>query len=507
LLVLYSQGTAALFDSNFLCGRLETGLDDADRAGVEFAPRSRPLGIRSRRRPRKTGLQRRYSRHPEKIIMAQPRARWIIGFTGLGVIAAIGSGLWYSKERGWLKPAEEWVRRTMDTGPAVRREAGSMGDMTGMGMGAMDDERPSPGVKGYAEVEVAADVQQRIGVTFGQVEKAPLKMSVRTVGIVRPDETRTFHIHVRTEGWVETLFVNFTGQKVEKGEPFLSIYSPEFYRTELDYVTARQVERAGAGVAKAERSLAGLAVMKLKLLDVSDQELHELERTGKPREFMTLRSPVSGTVLEKNVLGHEFITPQRDLYVVADLTRVWVQAKVYEYELPHIELGKPADVAIPSLPGQRFEGKVVFIQPTVEEATRTIQVRVELANPTGLLKPGMFADIIISHDMGAGLLVPTSAVIRTGERDIAFRAGTGNRFMPVQLQIGEVRFGDRFQVIDGLNEGDRVVTSANFLIDSESRLKEGAGGMGGMPGMDMGGMKGNAEKADMNGMDHSRMKH
>ena len=178
--------------------------------------------------------------------------------------------------------------------------------------------------------------------------------------------------------------------------------------------------------------------------------------------------------------------------------------------MPHIELGKPAAVTVAALPGRQFPGKVVFVQPTVEEATRTIQVRVELPNPDGVLKPGMFADIVITHPMGEGLLVPTSAVIRTGERDIAFRVESNDRFVPVEVQVGEVKFGDRFQVLKGLQEGDRVVTSANFLIDSESRLREDGGGMAGMPGMDMGGMKGKGGKAemeDMKGMDRPHMKH
>ena len=404
--------------------------------------------------------------------MARPRVRWATWFAGLAAVAAVAGGLWYAHGRGWLASVEERVHRSAERSRVDRPEGDSMGGMPGMEMGGMEEVGAAPRVKGYAEVEVAADVQQRIGVTVGEVERAPLHMSVRTVGIVRPDETKTFHIHVRTEGWVEKLFVNYTGQKVGKGEPFLSIYSPEFYRTQLDYVTARRAERAST-LARAERSLADLAVMKLRLLDVSDQELEELERTGKPRQFMTLRSPAIGTVLEKNVLEHEYITQQRDLYIVADLSTVWVQAKVYEYELPHIELGKPVTVTIAALPGRQFSGKVVFVQPTVEEATRTIQVRVELPNPEGLLKPGMFADIVITHDMGEGLLVPLSAVIRTGERDLAFREAPKNRFVPVEIQIGEVKFGDRFQVLKGLQEGDRVVTSANFLIDSESRLREG----------------------------------
>ncbi len=375
----------------------------------------------------------------------------------------------------------------------------SMDAMPGMSMGGQENRSASP--PGYQAVAVSPAIQQRIGVMIGRVEKAPLSMSVRAVGIVRPDETRTAHIHVRTEGWVETLFVNFTGQRVKKGEPFLSIYSPEFYRTQLDYATARRAGRAGGSLAATERSLEELALRKLKLLDVSDPELKELERTGRPLEFLTLRSPVDGTVLAKDVQAHEYLTPARDLYVVADLSTVWVQAQVYEYELPHIALGSPAEVAVVALPGKTLQGKVVFVQPTVEEATRTIQVRVELANPDGTLKPGMFADIIIKHHMGSGLLVPSSAVIRTGTRDVAFLVDDQGRFVPVEIEIGGVSFGNRFQVLRGLNEGDRVVTSANFLIDSESRLQAGgSGGMPGMPGMDM-------KSMDMNGMDMKGMDH
>ena len=441
--------------------------------------------------------------------MALARAKLIAWFAGLAAAAAVGSSLWYTHSRGWLKPAEDWLYRTAEKSGTNWPEGGPVGNMPGMDMKVMQGTVASPGVKGYADVEVAPEVQQRIGLTIGRVERAPLRMSVRTVGIVRPDETKTAHIHVRAEGWVEKLFVNYTGQKVRKGEPFLSIYSPEFYRTQLDYVTARRSEHAST-LARGERTLADLSLRKLKLLDVSDQELEELERTGTPREYMTLRSPVTGTVIEKNVLEHEYITPGRDLYVVVDLSTVWVQAKVYEYELPHIELGKPAAVTVAALPGRQFPGEVVFVQPTVEEATRTIQVRVELPNPDGALKPGMFADIVITHPMGEGLLVPTSAVIRTGERDIAFRVESNDRFVPVEVQVGEVKFGDRFQVLKGLQEGDRVVTSANFLIDSESRLREDGGGMAGMPGMDMGGMKskgGKAEMEDIKGMDRPHMKH
>jgi Cu(I)/Ag(I) efflux system membrane fusion protein len=363
-------------------------------------------------------------------------------------------------------------------------------DMPGMDMGSMSagQSRKSSEVPGHVVVMVPPDLQQRIGVTTGVIERAPLRMSVYTVGIVRPDETKVAHVHLKTEGWVEKLFVDYTGQTVRKGDRLLSIYSPEFLTTQQEYLSALQ---------GGQESLAELARRRLELWDVPSQEVDELGRTRKPRKNLTLRSPLNGTVLTKNAFEGQRVTPQDELYVLADLSTVWVQAKVYEYELPHVELGQPARVALPELPAKEFTGKVVFIQPTVEEATRTVQVRVELPNDKRLFKPGMYADVTIQHTMGEGLLVPVSAVIRTGERDIAFRAESGDQFVPVEIKISAWRFGDHFHVLNGLQAGDKVVTSANFLIDSESRLRLG-GGMAGMPGMDMDGMK---------GMDQSKMNH
>jgi Cu(I)/Ag(I) efflux system membrane fusion protein len=467
--------------------------------------------------------------------MAVSRRKWIIGVSTLALATVLGGGFWFAHRRGWLGPiegpgrklvsqVEAWLRKLTSKDKA--EESG--GGMAGMDMGSMAGEAEPSGVEGYAALEVAPEVQQRIGVTFGRVERERLRMSVRTVGIIRPDETKEARVHLRTEGWVVTLYVNYTGQEVRKGAPLLQIYSPEFLRTQLDYVTAMRAQRGS--VAAGERSLGNMALQKLRLLDVSEPELTELEQTGKPREYMTLRSPVNGTVLAKDVLEGEYVTPGKELYDLADLSTVWVQAKVYEYELPHIELGKAATVTVAALPGREFPGRVVFIKPTVEEATRTVEVRVELPNRDGKLKPGMFADIVIRHDMGEGLLVPTEAVIRTGTRDIVFRVEEG-QFMPVEVEIGAIKFDDRFQVLKGLETGDRVVTSANFLIDSESRLRLGGGGMAGMAGVDMGGGekgmkgpggmegsgtrgmpsksrgKGVTEGTDMEGMDHSKMKH
>jgi Cu(I)/Ag(I) efflux system membrane fusion protein len=344
---------------------------------------------------------------------------------------------------------------------------------------------------------IPGELQQRIGVRIGRVERGPLKMSVDAMGIVQPDETRVARISIKTEGWIEKVFVNFVGQTVRKGDPLLSIYSPQFLSTQQELLNALQAERGGKGdksnflerpggdfakngLIPFSSSLAEAARKRLELWDVPADAVDDLVRTGRPQKDLILRSPIDGTVLERNVFQQQYVTPEKELYVIGDLSTVWVQAKVYEYEIPHVELGQPATVTISSLPDQRFTGKVVFIQPTVDETTRTVQVRIELSNKDGIFKPGMFAQISIRHPMGDGLLVPTSAVLQTGERDIAYRVESGDHFVPVAIKISPIQFGDCYQVLEGLKEGDPIVTSANFLVDSESRIRVGNGEMAGM---------------------------
>ena len=378
------------------------------------------------------------------------------------------------RAQGWLT----FAYHRLTQGRGGKTEQGSMGmNMPGMNMGSPQGgtSESMSSVPGYAMVMVTPQFQQRLGVTVGRVEKGPLRMQVRTVGIVRPDETKLARIHLRTEGWTKKQFVNFVGAAVKKGDPLLSIYSPDFLTTQREYLTA---------IKSGQEALAELSRQRLELWDVPSDALDQLQRTRKPRTYLTLRSPIAGTVLQRNVFEDQYITPKNELYQVADLSTVWVQAKVYEYELPHVELGQPAKVTLPALPGRELSGKVVFIQPTVEEPARTVEVRVELPNRDGKLKPGMFGHITIAHHMGEGLFAPTSAIIRTGERDIAFRAENGDHFIPVEVTISPFQFDDRFHILSGLKAGDRVVTAANFLIDSESRLRSGAGG--GMAGMDMG---------------------
>jgi Cu(I)/Ag(I) efflux system membrane fusion protein len=307
-------------------------------------------------------------------------------------------------------------------------------------------------------------------------------MRIRTVGIVRPNETKVTHIHLKTEGWVQKLFVSFTGQNVKAGDPLLSIYSPAFFAAQREFLVA--LRAAQTTPSPDQQMVVDAARTRLELWDVPPTEIESLEKTGKVLKDLILRTPMSGTVLEKKAFEGQYVAPQDELYLVADLATVWVQAKVYEYELPHVALNMPVTVTLPALAGREFPGRVAFIDPTVEEPARTVQVRVELPNENAQFKPGMFANILISHEMGQGLTVPSSAIIRTGRRNIAYRVQTPGQFVPVEVTISPFQFEDRFQVLSGLQAGDLVVTSANFLIDSESRLRAGAAAMAGMPGME-----------------------
>jgi Cu(I)/Ag(I) efflux system membrane fusion protein len=341
--------------------------------------------------------------------------------------------------------------------------------------------RTSP--DGYSEITINRDVQQRIGVKTGRVEQTPLAMTIHAVGIVRADETRIAHIHLKTEGWIEQLFVSYTGQKVKAGQPMLTIYSPTYFAGEREFLSALKAAKSGLDNEADQQTVVETARRRLELWDIPKDEILRLEQTGKPDTSLLLRSPISGTVLQKDAFAGQYVTLQNDLFVVANLSTVWMEAKVFQYELPHVSVGMPATMSFPGSSHVPIIGKVVFIDPTVDETSRSVQVRIELRNPSGTLLPGMFGDVVISQAMGSGLTIPTSAVIRTGERDVAFRVLPNGQFEPVVVKISPTSFADRFEVLAGLNAGDLVVTSGNFLVDSESRLEAGAGNMADMPGM------------------------
>jgi Cu(I)/Ag(I) efflux system membrane fusion protein len=342
------------------------------------------------------------------------------------------------------------------------------------GHGAMSMSQPGGGqpskIPGYSVVQISPERQQRIGVRTGKAKQDRLLMSIRAVGIIEPDQARLSRVHTRISGWVTKVYVNFVGQNVNKGDPLLDIYSPDLLATQEEYLNALE---------GGQKPLAAMARRRLELWGVPANEIRELEKTRKARENLTLPSDISGRVLDRNVLIGTRVEPQMELYRIADLSVVWLQAKIYEYELPHIEVGQPVQIILASQPEKQIKGKVSFVEPVFQETTRTVKVRVTIDNPKDEFKPGMYADLVIAHDMGEGLLVPESALLRTGVRNLAFRVLPGNYFEPVEVILGPYQFNERFQVLAGLSEGDEIVTSAGFLIDAESRLKSATSAMSG----------------------------
>jgi Cu(I)/Ag(I) efflux system membrane fusion protein len=333
-------------------------------------------------------------------------------------------------------------------------------------------------------VEIPPEQQQRIGVKIGMVELRRLDKVIRTTGRVDYDEKRLVTISPKIGGWIEDLYVDFTGAFVKKGDPLLTIYSPDLVSTQEEYLVALKagkelMKSPFPEVASSGNSLAESARRRLKLWDISDEQISALEQSGQPMKTLTLYSPYEGFVLEKMVYKGMNVMPGTAMFRLADLSVVWIYADIYEYELPLIRLGQVASVKLTYLPSETFTGKVIYIYPSLDARARTAKVRIELPNKNGSLKPEMYADVGIRIELGEKLAVPEGAIIDTGARQVAFVDKGSGYFEPREVKLG-VKVDNYYEVIKGLRAGERVVTSANFLIDSESKFKEAVGGMGGM---------------------------
>jgi Cu(I)/Ag(I) efflux system membrane fusion protein len=333
-------------------------------------------------------------------------------------------------------------------------------------------------------VQITPEKQQLIGVKIGTVEMKPLEKVIRTVGRVDYDEKSLVTISPKIGGWIEDLHVDFTGRHVRQGEPLLTIYSPELVSTQEEYLLALQarkdlVKSPFPEVAASGNSLAESAKRRLKLWDISDDQIKTLEESGQAKKTLTLYSPFSGFVLEKSAYKGMNVMPGMALYKLADLSFVWVLADIYEYELPFIRLGQEASIQISYIPGEIFRGKAIYIYPSLNPETRTAKVRFEIPNSHERLKPEMYANVEIKVRLGQKLAVPEGAIIDTGLRQMAIVDKGSGYFEPREVKVG-AKVDNYYEVIKGLKAGERVVTSANFLIDSESKLKEALGGMAGM---------------------------
>jgi len=330
-------------------------------------------------------------------------------------------------------------------------------------------------------VKITPEKQQLIGVQYGEVLHQTVAKSIRATGRLAFDETKIVRLHPKVEGWVERVQADFLGKEVRKGEPLLAIYSPELVATQQEFLLARKArESLGRNpyqeIATGSHSLYESSLERLRLWDISERQIEEIAERGTPQKTLTLYSPIDGFVMSRNAFQGQRITPETELYAIADLSTIWVLADVYEYELPLLRIGQTGVITLPYFAGKSFRAKVSYIYPELDKATRTLRVRLEFRNPGLQFKPHMYANVELRIELGHELTLPVEAVLDSGSEQVVFVAREGGYFEPRRVTLGE-RVGDFYVVLSGVQAGERVVTSANFLVDSESRLKSALGQM------------------------------
>lgn len=364
-------------------------------------------------------------------------------------------------------------------------------------MSSAAEPEAKPAQTPLTPIQLSPQRMQSIGVTFGAVELRELADEIRATGNVDVDERRLAYVQTRFSGWLRQVYVNATYQFVRKGQPLFTIYSPELVATEQEYLLAKKDQQqlktsSVQGVSEGASSLVSAARDRLRQWEIPDSEIAKMEASGKQITELTIDSPMTGYVTERAALPNMYVQPDTRLYTLADLSSVWVNAQVFQNDIGKVKPGDPADVTVDSYPGKIFHGRVDQILPQVDMNTRTVRVRLVFANPGLLLKPGMFVDVALKTPLGKALLAPASAVLQSGTKQIVFIDRGNGALVPKEVRLGD-RSGDYYAVRAGLKAGDRVVTSANFLIDSESQLQAAAGaftppppGAGGMAAMNQG---------------------
>jgi multidrug efflux pump subunit AcrA (membrane-fusion protein) len=331
--------------------------------------------------------------------------------------------------------------------------------------------------------------QQLIGLKLGEADLVPLTRTLRAVGKITFDETKVVRIHPKVEGWVENVYVNFTGMRVQKGQPLLSIYSPDLVSTQQEFLLSLKAKKTlGKSdfpeIASSANSLYAASRKRLELWDIPNNQINEIERRGEIVKALTLFAESGGYVLTKNAFQRQKITPDTELYSIADLSTVWVIADIYEYEMQMIRVGQAATMNLAYYPGETFTGKVTYIYPQLDAQTRTMKARIEFPNRNLKLKPDMFANVDFQIVYPRQVSVPEEAVLDSGAEQIVFVALGDGYFEPRKVQLG-AKVDDRYIILSGLQAGEKIVISGNYMVDSESRLKSSTAGMGSMPGMKM----------------------
>jgi Cu(I)/Ag(I) efflux system membrane fusion protein len=385
--------------------------------------------------------------------------RFVVGAVAIGVMAGVAVGFF--------------------TGHRMTTEDLKQRDMEGMPMKStmsMKDMAPMPGMSGAPSgaVVVPAVMRQLIGVRSAPVTYASLGQEIRAVGTVGYDERGLTQVTVKTSGWVREVFVDSIGRPVHKGDPLFTLYSPDLLATQDEYLLAvkMQGQLATSPLAEVKANAASLVASareRLHLWDVTDRQIATLERRGIAEPVLTVYAPSSGIVLKREAFPGKYVEPGTTLYEVADLSRVWISADIYESEVAAVKLNQPTSVMFAAYPGTTFRGKVAYVYPSLNTEARTVRVRVELPNPELKLKPGMYGNVTVQTEAVHTLVVPKEAVLETGLRQLVFLDRGQGRYEPASVKLGR-RSQDDVEVLEGLKEGDRIVTSANFLLDAESKL-------------------------------------
>ena len=421
------------------------------------------------------------------------RGMGLIGALAI-LIAALGLGYWVGIQKtggGGQRTDQSLPQRKVlyyrnpmglpDTSPMPKKDA--------MGMGYVPVFEGGEDVSDNNQINISVAKVQKLGVKSEAATLRMLHKIIRAAGRIEINERRTYTIAPKFEGWVERLFVNTNGQAVSKGQPLFDVYSPELISALREYALAAQgvssLKDAGDETRKSMQQLATASLARLKNWGIADEQIKEFLQ-NKDKRSLTFYASISGVVLEKKAVQGMRFMPGEMLYQVADLSSVWVVAEIAEQDIGSVKVGSVAQVDMTAYPDKHFKGKIDFIYPILNTATRTVQVRVELANPNGFLKPAMFANVelAVSHG-GKVLTVPMSAAIDSGTRQIVLVQLAEGRFEPRTVKLG-LRGENYVEVLEGIVEGEQVVTSANFLIDAESNLKAVLSGMGGRAALDGG---------------------
>ena len=411
----------------------------------------------------------------------------IVGMTAVFAIA-VAAFAWLMSRPAVLPPADSKQDQMMDMPGMEKSGAGKTDDKT-PSRTKQPDESDLSAESGESPrtILISPERLQTIGVKYQSVTRRPLEKLIRTVGRVAVDERRLAKVTIKFHGWIEELFVSALGDHVKKGQRLFTIYSPDLVATQEEYLLALQSQKQLGGseipeVAAGSKDLLEATRHRLHLWDIGDEHIRELERTRQVTKTLPIHSPISGTVIRKEVLRGTHVEPGEELYTIADLSHIWILADIYEYELTFVKIGQKAAVTLSYDPGTVLTGQVGFIYPTLDPKTRTAKVRFEIDNADEKLKPDMYANVELRVSLGTKLAIPQEAIIESGEKQVVFLHHGGGKLEPRMIKTG-VQTGEWSEVLTGLKEGDHIVTSANFLIDSESRLKSVVEGMGGMSGM------------------------